>query len=195
MGGKQDPQLNAHSPQWGLAAPPGWGLLPCLTSKLCQDRPACRGLERRGQAGRVPARGVCGMELCGCAWVTLACPQAHQPVTAPSPPPQATMQQSLSGPPQPSPQPVQPGGGRSRQRQGASAQASRLPSSARGRSRATYTLDCCPAGISALGWQSTEALRRVSSDGRLWARHALQSHSFHGRRPGGEGRVGRLGCR
>lgn len=42
--------------------------------------------------------------------------------------------------------------------------------------------------------QRPSAVRRVSSDGRLWARHALQSCSFHGRQPGGEGCVGRLGC-
>ena len=35
--------------------------------------------------------------------------------------------------------------------------------------------------------QRPSAMRRVSSDGRLWARHALQSCSFHGRWPGVRG--------
>lgn len=88
--------------------------------------------------------------VCGGLW-----PVPRLTSQLPPPPPRATVQQS--GPPQPSPQPVQPGGGRSKQRQGASAQASRLPTSACGKARATHTLDHCPAGILALGGQSTEA--------------------------------------
>lgn len=103
------------------------------------------------------------MELCGCARVTLACPQAHQPVTAPSPPPQATVQQSLSGPPQPSPQPVQPGGGRSRQDKGphAAAPAAKLCRVSRSEQHTCWTAAQLASG--APGRQSTEAQRREES--------------------------------
>ena len=165
----------------GLKTAPGHARLQSLGKERAGGDSACPGSEE---------------------WSCVGVPEGLWPVprlTASLPnSPRATVQQSLSGPPQPSPQPLQPGGGRSRRRRGASAQASRLPGSARGRARVTPHAGLLPGGHLSPG----PAEHRGPVPGGECPQTGGSGRDTHSSPapptadgPRGEGRVGRLGCR
>lgn len=189
MGSSPQPTVGPHctaglgaSTVSGLKAVPGHARLQRLGKERAGGESACPESVRNG------AVWVCQRDS-GLS--------PGSPASLPTPP-HATVQQSLSGPPQPSPQPVQPGGGRSRRRRGASAQASQLPGSARGRARVTPHAGPLPGGHLAPGpaehrgpvpWGECP---QMGSSGR--DTHSSPAPSTADG-PRGEGRVGRSGCR